>query len=118
MNTYLSGMGFLSTLIGSMLFIGVSALFVLTGIIYVATIEKLRTYGAQNIYTLDVQISSVRSAVSESLLTFKTSNAPYCASFPDRGDRIGFGGFRKYTKCAQQLAAYRLALRRTHWLSL
>ena len=33
---------------------------------------------------------------------FKTSNAPYCASFPDRGDRIGFGGFRKYTKCAQQ----------------
>ena len=41
---------------------------------------------------------------------FKTSNAPYCASFPDRGDRIGFGGFRKYTKCAQQMAAYRLAL--------
>ncbi len=41
---------------------------------------------------------------------FKTSNAPYCASFPDRGDRIGFGGFRKYQKCAQQMAAYRLAL--------
>ena len=41
---------------------------------------------------------------------FKTSNAPYCSSFPDRGDRIGFGGFRKYQKCAQQMAAYRLAL--------
>ena len=41
---------------------------------------------------------------------FKTSNAPYCSSFPQRGDRIGFGGFRKYTKCAQQMAAYRLAL--------
>ena len=41
---------------------------------------------------------------------FKTSNAPYCANFPERGDRIGFGGFRKYTKCAQQMAAYRLAL--------
>ena len=40
---------------------------------------------------------------------FKTSNAPYCASFPERGDRIGFGGFRKYTKCSQQLA-YRYAL--------
>ena len=41
---------------------------------------------------------------------FKTSNAPYMANFPDRGDRVGFGGFRKYTKCAQQMAAYRLAL--------
>jgi hypothetical protein len=41
---------------------------------------------------------------------FKTSNAPYCANFPAKGDRIGFGGFRKYTKCAQQMAAYRLAL--------
>ena len=41
---------------------------------------------------------------------FKTSNAPYHSSFPARGDRIGFGGFRKYTKCAQQMAAYRLAL--------
>ena len=41
---------------------------------------------------------------------FKTSNAPYRSSFPDRGDRIGFGGYRKYTKCAQQMAAYRLAL--------
>ena len=41
---------------------------------------------------------------------FKTSNGPYCSVFPQRGDRIGFGGFRKYTKCAQQLAAYRLAL--------
>ena len=41
---------------------------------------------------------------------FKTSNAPYRSSFPDRGDRQGFGGYRKYTKCAQQMAAYRLAL--------
>jgi len=41
---------------------------------------------------------------------FKTSNAPYMNNFPDRGDRMGFGGFRKYQKCAQQMAAYRLAL--------
>lgn len=41
---------------------------------------------------------------------FKTSNAPYMSTFPDRGDRIGFGGYRKYTKCAQQMAAYRYAL--------
>ena len=41
---------------------------------------------------------------------FKTSNGPYMNCFPDRGDRMGFGGFRKYQKCAQQMAAYRLAL--------
>lgn len=41
---------------------------------------------------------------------FKTSNSPYMNSFPERGDRIGFGGFRKYQKCAQQMAAYRYAL--------
>jgi len=41
---------------------------------------------------------------------FKTSNGPYMNRFPDRGDRMGFGGFRKYQKCAQQMAAYRLAL--------
>jgi len=41
---------------------------------------------------------------------FKTSNGPYMNRFPDKGDRMGFGGFRKYQKCAQQMAAYRLAL--------
>lgn len=41
---------------------------------------------------------------------FKTSNAPYSNTFPERGDRMGFGGFRKFQKCAQQMAAYRLAL--------
>ena len=41
---------------------------------------------------------------------FKTSNGPYMNCFPDRGDRMGFGGFRKYQKCAQQMAAYRYAL--------
>ena len=41
---------------------------------------------------------------------FKTSNGPYHSSFPARGDRQGFGGFRKYQKCAQQMAAYRYAL--------
>ena len=41
---------------------------------------------------------------------FKTSNAPYRDTFPNRGDRMGFGGFRKFTKCAQQMAAYRYAL--------
>ena len=41
---------------------------------------------------------------------FKTSNAPYRTSFPDKGDRGGYGGFRKFQKVAQQMAAYRLAL--------
>lgn len=41
---------------------------------------------------------------------FKTSNGPYSAVFPDRGDAAGYGGFRKFTKCAQQMSAYRLAL--------
>ncbi len=41
---------------------------------------------------------------------FKTSTGPYSASAPDRGDRMGYGGWRKYQKCAQQMAAYRLAL--------
>ena len=27
---------------------------------------------------------------------FKTSNGPYMNRFPDKGDRMGFGGFRKY----------------------
>ena len=44
------------------------------------------------------------------IIDFKTSNAPYRDSFPDRGDRQGFGGWRKYQKVAQQLSAYRLAL--------
>jgi len=41
---------------------------------------------------------------------FKTSNGPYMNRFPDKGDRMGFGGYRKYVKCSQQMAAYRLAL--------
>ena len=41
---------------------------------------------------------------------FKTSNAPYRTSYPERGDSGGYGGFRKYQKVAQQMAAYRLAL--------
>lgn len=41
---------------------------------------------------------------------FKTSNGPYSSVFPDKGDRMGFGGWRKFNKCAQQMAAYRLAL--------
>ena len=41
---------------------------------------------------------------------FKTSTGPYMNRFPDKGDRMGFGGFRKYQKCAQQMAAYRYAL--------
>lgn len=47
---------------------------------------------------------------------FKTSNGPYRNSFPPKGDKQGFGGYRKYTKCAQQLAAYSLAMEeRTGW---
>ena len=41
---------------------------------------------------------------------FKTSTGPYSAHAPERGDRMGYGGWRKYQKCAQQMAAYRLAL--------
>ena len=41
---------------------------------------------------------------------FKTSNAPYRTSYPERGDSAGYGGFRKYQKVSQQMAAYRLAL--------
>ena len=41
---------------------------------------------------------------------FKTSNGLYSAFSPDRGDRVGYGGWRKYQKCAQQMAAYRRAL--------
>ena len=41
---------------------------------------------------------------------FKTSSAPYRNSFPDRGDRAGYGGYLKYQKCAQQLGAYSYAL--------
>ena len=42
---------------------------------------------------------------------FKTSTSPYRTSFPDSGDRAGYGGFRKYQKVCQQLAAYRLAMK-------
>ena len=42
---------------------------------------------------------------------FKTSTGPYSNVFPERGDRVGFGGFRKFQKCAQQMAAYRRALK-------
>jgi hypothetical protein len=41
---------------------------------------------------------------------FKTSNGPYMNRFPDHGDRMGYGGFKKYQKCSQQMAAYRYAL--------
>ena len=44
------------------------------------------------------------------IVDFKTSTGPYCASAPDRGDRMGYGGWRKFQKCAQQMGAYRLAL--------
>lgn len=47
---------------------------------------------------------------------YKTSNGPYRTSFPKRGDRQGFGGYRKFQKVSQQLAAYRLAMaERTGW---
>lgn len=42
---------------------------------------------------------------------FKTSTGPYSNVFPEKGDRAGYGGFRKFQKCAQQMAAYRRALR-------
>jgi len=40
----------------------------------------------------------------------RSTAAVYRSSFPDRGDRLGFGGYRKFTKCSQQMAAYRFAL--------
>ena len=81
----------------------------LTGITSVLMTVRLPTSGARAYVCwcpdLIGEIGGVRV-----IADFKTSNAPYCANFPERGDRIGFGGFRKYTKCAQQMAAYRLAL--------
>ena len=44
------------------------------------------------------------------LADFKTSNAFYRNSFPERGDSSGFGGWRKYTKTVQQMASYAMAL--------
>ena len=41
---------------------------------------------------------------------FKTSNAPYMHRSPLSGNRCMYGAFRKFQKCAQQMAAYRYAL--------
>ena len=81
----------------------------LTGITLEATIKKWLMFGVPNTGTLVPDLIGEIGGVRV-IADFKTSNAPYCATFPDRGDRIGFGGYRKYTKCAQQMAAYRYAL--------
>ncbi len=47
---------------------------------------------------------------------FKTSTSPYMNTFPERGDRAGFGGFRKYQKCAQQNGGLSSCTSRTHWI--
>ena len=103
-------MEYLLILIGLTFSTGANAHFDRIGTTYVLTIEKWLTSGAQSIGTLDAPTSSVKSVVFELLLTLKLANAPYCSTFPERGDRVGFGGFRKYQKCAQQMAAYRYAL--------
>ena len=72
--------------------------------------EKSLMCGLLSTDTQGALTSLVRSGVFRVIADFKTSNAPYMSTFPDRGDRIGFGGFRKYQKCAQQMAAYRYAL--------
>ena len=53
------------------------------------------------------------------LVDFKTSNGPYCRFFPkaDSPEVIDaggtFGGWKKYQKCATQLAAYKRAIKET-----
>ncbi len=53
------------------------------------------------------------------LVDFKTSNGPYCRFFPkaDNPEVIDaggtFGGWKKYQKCATQLAAYKRAIKET-----
>jgi hypothetical protein len=50
------------------------------------------------------------------LVDFKTSNGPYCRYFPTAENSESgatFGGWKKYVKCATQLAAYKLAIQET-----
>ena len=87
-----------------------SALFVRTGITLDLMTKKLHMSGVlEHLYAgcpdLIGEIGGVKV-----IADFKTSNGPYMNTFPEKGDRMGFGGFRKYQKCAQQMAAYRLAL--------
>lgn len=49
----------------------------------------------------------------------KSSNCPYRRFFPsDPDDRLGFVGHLKYSKCALQLAAYRIAIKETLGITL
>ena len=103
-------MGCLSILTGLISYIGLSVRFVKIGITSDLMTVKSPMSGALSILyagcpDLIGEIGGVKV-----IADFKTSNAPYMNNFPDRGDRMGFGGFRKYQKCAQQMAAYRYAL--------
>ena len=100
----------ISTLIGLTLFIGLNAHCGLTGITFVSDDKEVAyVWSTEHRYAgcpdLIGEIGGVKV-----IADFKTSNAPYRNTFPDRGDRMGFGGFRKFQKCAQQMAAYRYAL--------
>ena len=90
--------------------IGQSVHCALTGIIYSSDDREVAyVWSTEHLYAgcpdLIGEIGGVKV-----IADFKTSNGPYSSVFPEKGDRMGFGGFRKYQKCAQQMAAYRLAL--------
>ena len=68
-------------------------------------VEYQHSYISYDLISLIGEIGGVKI-----IADFKTSNGPYSSVFPDKGDRMGFGGWRKFNKCAQQMAAYRLAL--------
>ena len=69
--------------------------------------KSLQVCGQPNIILPGVRTLVAELGGVKCIIDFKTSNAPYRDSFPDRGDRKGFGGWRKYQKVAQQLSAYR-----------
>ena len=109
-NIKTSGTASVNTLTGLTLSIGLSDHYVLIG-----TTLRSDDREVAYVWSTEHQYAGCPDLIGEIggvrvIADFKTSNAPYCSNFPERGDRIGFGGFRKYTKCAQQLSAYRLAL--------
>lgn len=76
--------------------------------------------GISRIWSHDYQycgcpdLVGVRNGVTI-LTDFKTSVGPYCRYYPDKNDndRAKFSGWKKYTKCGIQLAAYAIAIKET-----
>jgi hypothetical protein len=80
--------------------------------------------GIAMVYSLEYRYAGVPDLIAlrngaHFLVDFKTSNGPYCRFFPkaDSPEVIDaggtFGGWKKYQKCATQLAAYKIAIKET-----